>query len=43
MREFSKTLSPTDWSEMYTASDTQEAFDLFHNKLMEFHIVFSKG
>ena len=35
MREFSETLSGTDWSEMYTASGTQEAFDLFHNKLME--------
>ena len=37
MREFSETLSHTDWSEMYTASGTQEAFDLFHNKLMELH------
>ena len=37
MREFSETLSRTDWSEMYTASGTQEAFDLFHNKLMELH------
>ena len=37
MKEFSETLSRTDWSEMYTASGTQEAFDLFHNKLMELH------
>ena len=37
MREFSETLLRTDWSEMYTASGTQEAFDLFHNKLMELH------
>ena len=37
MREFSETLSRTDRSEMYTASGTQEAFDLFHNKLMELH------
>ena len=37
MREFSETLSHTDWSVMYTASGTQEAFDLFHNKIMELH------
>ena len=30
IKEFSETLSHTDWSEMYTASGTQEAFDLFH-------------
>ena len=27
----------TDWSEMYGASDTQGAFDQFHNTLMELH------
>ena len=34
MRVFSETLSHTDWSEMYTAKGTREAFDLFHNKRM---------
>ena len=37
MREFSETLAHTHWSVMYTASGTQEAFDLFHNKLVELH------
>ena len=37
MREFSETLSHTDWSEIYSASSTQGAFDLFHNRLMVLH------
>ena len=37
MREFSETLSHTDWSEIYSASSTQGAFDLFHNQLMVLH------
>ena len=37
MRKYGETLSHTDWSVMYTSSGTQEAFHLFHNKLLELH------
>ena len=35
--DFIEAISLTDWSEMYGASDTQGAFDQFHNTLMELH------
>ena len=35
--DFIEGISLTDWSEMYGASDTQGAFDQFHNTLMELY------
>ena len=35
--DFIEAISITDWSELYGASDTQGAFDQFHNTLMELH------